>query len=115
MRFDLLGSRVRYLLLTRKEQNVPALGAKGKSFHAKWSTTIHTILQKRKLQRNPGFHQYKLNDLPKTRFRHELLWIPNRSVVDSTVPRNVPGLQRELIEGRRNPGAAYNPRDEQRV
>jgi hypothetical protein len=93
------GSRVRYLQLTRKEQAETALGAKGKSFHPKWSASLHTVLKKTKLRKNPGFHTYKISGLEHNRFRHELLWLPNRVVVDTSVPRSVPGLKRELIGG----------------
>jgi hypothetical protein len=99
-----LGSRVRYLQLTRKEQSESILGAKGKSFHPKWSRSLHTVLKKTKLRKNPGFHTYKISGLEHNRFRHELLWLPNRVVVDSSVPQSVPGLKRELIGGLYVPG-----------
>ena len=44
-----VGDRVRYLLLSRKEQNEKGINPKTKGFAAKWSPNVHTVLKKNAL------------------------------------------------------------------
>ena len=73
-----IGSQVRVLLMTMKEQ----LRDKKKGFEAKWSRDVYVVNKKRALRGNPNNFRYFVRGLHEGFFRHELLWI---SKVDSEI------------------------------
>jgi len=74
-----VGSHVRVLLLTRKEQ----VDSKTKGFGPKWSVEVYQVMKKNGLRRNPGRYTYNVG-LRNTYLRHELLKVPRE--VDREVP-----------------------------
>ena len=74
-----VGSYVRVLLLTRKEQ----ADTKTKGFGPKWSVEVYRVQKKIGLRRNPGRYSYSVG-LRHTYLRHELLKVPKE--VDRVVP-----------------------------
>ena len=99
-----IGQRVRYLMLTRKEQ-VSKLDYKG--FAPKWSKTIHTVLKKTAVRGNKNFNRYWISNMKDFKFRHELLPIPDE--LDKSIPRLNKDLTGTLYEGKSNQTSSYTP------
>ena len=74
-----IGSKVRVLLMTFKEQ----VQNKTKGFAPKWSRDIFTVRKKTALQGNPENFRYFLEGEKESYFRHELLWVPRNT--DTTI------------------------------
>ena len=79
-----IGSRVRVLLMTFKEQ----VQNKTKGFAPKWSRDIYLVRKKTALQGNPNNYRYHLEGAAEGYFRHELLKIPGR-LDDDVVDKHV--------------------------
>ena len=86
-----VGSKVRVLLMTFKEQ----VQNKTKGFAPKWSRDIFTVRKKVALQGNPENHRYFLGGEPESYFRHELLWVPRNT--DTTIVEGYIVHQEKLI------------------
>ena len=78
-----MGSKVRLLKMTRKEQETNAM----KGFAAKWTKRIYTVYKKTKLRKNPFMFRYDIG-LADTYYRHELLKVRG-ALVDQDVPNLV--------------------------
>ena len=85
-----IGSTVRVLLMTRKEQEQKKL----KGFAPKWSDTEYSVLRRRRMRRNPSMMKYDLG-LTDWYYRHELLKIPK--VTDDEVFDMIPADRRQNI------------------
>ena len=85
-----IGSTVRVLLMTRKEQEQKKL----KGFAPKWSETEYTVLRRRRMRRNPSMMKYDLG-LTDWYYRHELLKIPK--ITDDEVFDMIPADRRQNI------------------
>jgi len=101
-----VGDRVRVLLIDRKDQQ----GEKVKGFSEKWSKEIYTVLRKTSVRRNHNFKKYHLSDGAHSRFRHELLKIPDK--LDTVVPK-LRGLRSSVFEGPRSRNALYKLEEDQ--
>ena len=95
-----VGSYVRILEMTRKEQEAPSMKHKG--FRPKWSKAVHVVENIRSARGNAGLRVFKLLGLKVRRYRWELLVVPKRT--DSEVPRRLASGQ-----------AAGVPPDQRRV
>ena len=106
-----VGDRVRYLLLSRKEQaGGSSIDPKTKGFAPKWSRTVHTVLRKLPLRNNRSHHGYYLDNLKEYRLRHELLLIPDK--LDSVHPTDVPHTKPKLWESRTADTSEFKPSQE---
>ena len=72
MRELFIGSHVRTLVMTMKEQ----LKNTVKGFAPKWSRDVYTVKRKKALPGNPNNFTYFVEGLTESFYRHELLWIP---------------------------------------
>ena len=78
-----IGTTVRVLMMTRKQQTGGGMGAKYKGFAPKWSKEMYQILKRTTLQKNKGVFRYFVG-LHQSYYRHELLKVPR--VTDKEVP-----------------------------
>ena len=69
-----VGSRVRVLMMTRKEQLTHGL----KGFAPKWSLDVYTVKSKVALPGNPNNFRYRVYGDSESYFRHELLKVPRK-------------------------------------
>jgi len=95
------GSRVRVLMMTRKEQITGAL----KGFTPKWSRDVYTIKKKVALAGNPNNFRFHLHGDSESYFRHELLWVPRK--VDSETIDFIQKMEIEELDD-----DEYNPAED---
>lgn len=67
-----VGSKVRILQMTRKEQNTNSI----KGFAPKWSKDVHVVRKKTSIAKNKDHFRYYLQNVHDFYYRHELLKIP---------------------------------------
>ena len=95
-----VGDTVRFLTMTRKEQE-KSMNPSHKGFGVKWSKTTHKIIRKRRVKRNYKFFQYTLEGITNPKwnryfYRHELQKLEHG--VDDKPGRMPIRLNRKLYE-----------------
>ena len=108
-----IGTTVRVLMMTRKQQAGGGIGAKYKGFAPKWSKDRYTILKRTGLQKNPGVFRYFVG-LHQSYYRHELLRVPKN--LDKEVPSHyLTHKQKVIAEEEYSEEDDYYPSDDSRA